>query len=179
VLRNGWLSRYTAVAKSSKYLGFTWIATSCKYVSRRLRKPCKLLYKLQSDASIGSSNKQRSNAKTAAGRHILMHAHGEYNYRILIHNSNTSWQLWFWFNNHQKPLLGTVLSITSLKTFVYFFCSRHAHWLVLFSVRREGKLQLNFAIFRPYGRKIANYYTWFPSVRTEITWFPTVRTEIV
>jgi len=27
----------------------------------------------------------------------------------------------------------------------------------LFSVRRDGNLQLNFAIFRPYGRKIAEF----------------------
>jgi len=38
----------------------------------------------------------------------------------------------------------------------------------LISVRNDGNQSLNFAIFRPYGRKIANYYNWFPSVRTVI-----------
>jgi len=32
----------------------------------------------------------------------------------------------------------------------------------------DGNLQLNFAIFRPYGRKIAEFNAWFPSLWTEI-----------
>jgi len=53
---------------------------------------------------------------------------------------------------------------------------------MLFSVHRDGNLQLNVTIFRPYGRKtsviipifrpygwkIAEFSAWFPSLRTEI-----------
>jgi len=38
----------------------------------------------------------------------------------------------------------------------------------LFSVRTDVNLQLNFAIFRPYGQKTAEFNAWFPSLWTEI-----------
>jgi len=35
----------------------------------------------------------------------------------------------------------------------------------LFSVRTDGNLQLNFAIFRPYGRKLSVIIRYFPSAK--------------
>ena len=37
----------------------------------------------------------------------------------------------------------------------------------LFSVRTDGNLQLNFTIFRPYGRKSRAEFRYFPSVQTD------------
>jgi len=50
-------------------------------------------------------------------------------------------------------LVGVIFRLYGRKSCIY----------TLFSVHTDGNLQLNCAIFHPYGRKIANYYSWFPS----------------
>ena len=78
--------------------------------------------------------------------------------------------VWYWSQNYigsTLPIKGYTPQLSETGDSCFFLLFHCTAIYTLFSVRRDGKLQLNFAIFRPYGRKIANYYTWFPSLRTE------------